>query len=253
MVFVTGDIHGDPRRFSADSFPEQKEMTKDDYVIVLGDFGLIWDYQGESKQEKNWLKWLEEKPFTTLFIDGNHENFTRLNDYPKKEWHGGEVHVIRPGILHLMRGYVFDIDGLKCFCFGGASSHDIEDGIINPDNYSNWKQQAKIMQKQGKQHFRIKGVSWWPEEMPNNEELAQGLTSLRNVNWKVDYVFTHCAPSSDVALLSHGGFEPDNLTKYFEEIRAKLHYKKWFFGHYHENKAINDKEITLFEQITRIS
>ena len=39
MVFVTGDTHGDwINRLNVDSFPEQKEMTKDDYVIICGDF-----------------------------------------------------------------------------------------------------------------------------------------------------------------------------------------------------------------------
>ncbi len=46
-VWITGDIHGNPQRFSTDIFPEQKEMTKDDTVIILGDFGLVWDYKGE--------------------------------------------------------------------------------------------------------------------------------------------------------------------------------------------------------------
>ena len=59
-----------------DSFPEQREMTKDDYVIVLGDFG-IWR---DSPQQRWYLNWLEEKHFTTLFIDGNHECFHKDTD-----------------------------------------------------------------------------------------------------------------------------------------------------------------------------
>jgi predicted phosphodiesterase len=42
MIFVTGDTHGDYTRFRKDIFPEQKSMTKADYVIICGDFGL-WD------------------------------------------------------------------------------------------------------------------------------------------------------------------------------------------------------------------
>ena len=45
MIFITGDTHGDIRRFNNNSFYEQKEMTKDDYVIILGDFGGLWDYK----------------------------------------------------------------------------------------------------------------------------------------------------------------------------------------------------------------
>ena len=37
MIYITGDTHGDwMSRLNANSFTEQKEMTKDDYVIVPG-------------------------------------------------------------------------------------------------------------------------------------------------------------------------------------------------------------------------
>lgn len=42
MIYITGDCHGDYRRFSTQVFPEQKGMSKQDYVIICGDFGL-WD------------------------------------------------------------------------------------------------------------------------------------------------------------------------------------------------------------------
>lgn len=122
IIWVTGDTHGDwIHRVNMDSFPEQREMSKDDYVIILGDFG-IWR---DSPQQRWYLNWLEERNFTTLFIDGNHENYDILDSYPVEEWHGGKVHFIKPSVIHLMRGQVFDIDGLKFFTFGGASSHDI--------------------------------------------------------------------------------------------------------------------------------
>lgn len=62
-IFMTGDTNGDFSRFSARAFPEQKDLSKADYVISCGDFGRIWD-GGE----------LEYRPFTILFVDGNHEN-----------------------------------------------------------------------------------------------------------------------------------------------------------------------------------
>lgn len=125
MIYVTGDTHGDFRRFSTDIFPEQKEMTKDDFVIICGDFGGIWCQEDNKKAMKNenyWLDWLDEKPFTTLFVCGNHENFDRLSAFPIENRYGGNVHVIRPSILHLMRGETFCIDGNTVFAFGGASS-----------------------------------------------------------------------------------------------------------------------------------
>lgn len=133
MIYITGDCHSDFSKFETDKFPMQTEMTKDDYVIICGDFGGIWSYEEESNQEKDWLKWVNDKNFTTLFVDGNHENFTRLYNYPVEEWHGGKVHKIRDSVLHLMRGEIFDIDNKKIFAFGGAQSHDIQDGIVNLD------------------------------------------------------------------------------------------------------------------------
>lgn len=43
---------------------------------------------------------------TILFADGNHEQFDALNSYSVDEWNGGKVHIIEPGIIHLMRGQV---------------------------------------------------------------------------------------------------------------------------------------------------
>ena len=135
MIFITGDIHGDPRRLNTDCFPEQKEMTKNDFVIILGDFGLVWS-NSQTKQEKYWLDWLDSKPFTTLFIDGNHDNHPVLNTaFEEVDFHGGKAHKIRDSVYHLMRGYVFDICDKKIFAFGGASSHDIQDGILDPKHF----------------------------------------------------------------------------------------------------------------------
>lgn len=63
-------------------------MTKEDYVIICSDFGGVWNYLVESVYEKHWLDWLNERNFTTLFVYGNHENFTRLYKYLVEEWHG---------------------------------------------------------------------------------------------------------------------------------------------------------------------
>lgn len=43
MIYITGDCHGNFERFNASIFPEQNEMTKEDYVIICGDFGGALD------------------------------------------------------------------------------------------------------------------------------------------------------------------------------------------------------------------
>ena len=100
MIFVTGDCHGDYRKLSSAAFREQKEMDRQDFVIVCGDFGY-WD---RSRQEEYWMDWLAQKDFTLLFVDGNHENYDLLAEFPVQMWHGGKVQMIRENVIHLMRG-----------------------------------------------------------------------------------------------------------------------------------------------------
>ncbi len=159
-IYVTGDTHADFNyRFNVENLPEQRKMTKDDYVIICGDFGGVWDADRESKNENYWLDWFEERPYTLLFVDGNHENFDRLYGYPVKEWHGGKVHELRPHVFHLMRGQFFEMDGKKIFAFGGASSHDIQGGILEMNDHD-----FKVKIKQLDDDcipYRINHLSWW--------------------------------------------------------------------------------------------
>ena len=95
------------------------------------------------------LRKKHEKKFTTLFVDGKHENFTRLYNYPVEEWYGGKVHKIRDSVLHLMRGEICNIDNKNFFTFGGAKSHDIQEGILNLDEeekYMNIEKEEHILE-----------------------------------------------------------------------------------------------------------
>lgn len=170
-IYVTGDVHGRAEygssRFAFKNWPLGRTLTRDDVVIVAGDFGFVWD---GSNAEKYWLNWLESKPWTTCFVDGNHENHHALANLPVREWNGGLVHEARPHVLHLMRGEVFDIGGLTVLAMGGAASND--------------------------RQCRREGRSWWPEEMPSEEEMERCRASLDRVGWKVDYVVTHEAPAA---------------------------------------------------------
>ncbi len=243
MIYITGDCHAKFNKFSTKIFPEQKEMTKEDFVIITGDFGSVWDYKGENAQEKNWLNWLEQKPFTILFVDGNHENHARLNEFPVKEFHGGKVHEIRPSILHLMRGEVFELQGQKIFTFGGARSHDIKDGIFEPGDrrIKQWKYDYS-------KEFRVNRQTWWEEEMPSKEEMQYGLENLKKHGNKVDIILSHCISSSIQKKIKES-FEADELTEYFEQLEQMVDYKYWIFGHYHIDQKVDEKHFALYHQI----
>ena len=61
MIYITGDLHGEleVNKFSSKKFIDGKFLTKNDYIIICGDFGLIWD---GNNSEKYWLDWLNNKP-----------------------------------------------------------------------------------------------------------------------------------------------------------------------------------------------
>lgn len=264
MIYITGDCHKDFSRFTVESFPEQKNMTKKDYVIICGDFGGVWCNRKDKRKgiDDFDLNWLEERPFTTLFVDGNHENFDELYKYPVKDWNGGKVHELRPSVLHLMRGEVFEIEGKKIFAFGGARSHDIEDGIIEWDEKGKWKEKSRKWEKEGK-IFRINHYSWWEQELPSQEEVENAWNNLKRHDYKVDYVVTHCCPNKvmfEVAMKKYANveaakmYEDKNvLTDLLDAIDDKINYKNWFFGHHHDDKKIDNKHILLYHQIVRIA
>lgn len=229
MIYITGDTHIplDILKLSKHNFPLQDTLTSDDCLIVCGDFGLIWDSES-TKEELYWTKWLNNKKFKILFCDGNHENHPRLNTYPIETLYNGKVHRISDNIYHLMRGEIYDIENKKIFVMGGASSHDIE--------------------------WRIEGFSWWKEEIPSTEELLRGVDNLIAINNQVDYVISHCLPTS-AQIFVNPTYVNDKLTDYFDELKNGIDFKRWYCGHYHINKNIkaDDKYYTvLYDKIIKI-
>jgi hypothetical protein len=225
MIFITGDTHIplDISKLNSDKFPQQKELTKNDYVIICGDFGGIW-YGNE--KDNYWLNWLEKKNFTTLFVDGNHENFAALSQYEECSWNGGKVQFIRPSVIHLMRGYVFDLEGIKIFAMGGARSSD--------------------------RMFRTVGKSWWPQEMPNAEEIRRARQNLAINDNQVDIMITHDAPQSIARMIDFAKSEDDELMPFFDELRNTVGYRHWYFGHFHEDWKVDESHTAVYNKIIQL-
>jgi len=226
MIFITGDTHIpiDIHKLNTKTFPRQKELNKSDYVIICGDFGGVW-YPEDShyyKEDLNWQRWLRKKNFTTLFVDGNHENHHLLCRLPTVEMFGGSVGRVNDSVYHLRRGEVYQIDGKKIFCFGGAKSRDRE--------------------------HRKDGISWWQEEMPSDAEMEYGIENLAKHSFKVDYIISHCAPSFVQQKMTKQ-FENDRLTDYFNTVASQTEFEMWFFGHYHINDIIDNRYVALFDAI----
>lgn len=80
-IFVTGDTHRthDIAKIEPSLFLEQLSLTKNDYMIICGDVGILWSSYTKyspnaiSEDDKSAIQYWQDKYFTTLFIDGNHE------------------------------------------------------------------------------------------------------------------------------------------------------------------------------------
>ena len=233
MIYVTGDTHRKiDNRFSEKPLTK---LTEKDYLIILGDFGGVW-YDDES--DNLFLSYFEKQKYTTLFIDGNHENHKKLNDFPVEVWNGGKIHRIKSNIFHLMRGQIFNIDGYKIFTFGGAYSID--------------------------KYLRTEFIDWWKEEEGNYEEMNEAFDNLEKENNQVDFILTHAGPASKLKnFFNYFGmkFTSSSTEKFLDEINNKVKFQHWFCGHYHENvnlgwfsKEKDDGKITiLYNKIININ
>ena len=222
MLYITGDTHGSFERIL--KWTETTNLNKDkDFLFILGDFGYIWDNKRTSFEKDN-LDFISCLPFTTLFIDGNHENHERLNSMRVVNFSGGKAHKVYDSIYHLMRGQVYEIAGKRIFTFGGASSID--------------------------KHLRTEGISWWKEEEFNYCEANTAYENLNKIGWEVDYVLTHSAPFSIRDKLFESN-KPSSTERMLEAMLRNIKFKRWYFGHYHIDKKM-DNFTAMYENIERM-
>lgn len=224
MIYLAADIHGYIRLGRLKELLRPYTVTSSDYLIILGDAGIVWS-ETEHKEVQTFY---ESLPLSTLFVDGNHENFDLLDTYPIIKCLGGTVHKISDKIFHLMRGEIYTIEGKTFFTFGGGFSL------------------KKLMNSSP--------VTLWEREMPNETEYKNGLKNLEAHNFKVDYMISHVAPKrmADAMCIPLIDREVE-LNNYLDEVRSKTTFQKWFFGHHHKDRdgenwsAIYDRIVLLGE------
>ena len=222
MIFITGDTHGDLSRFRK---KELKKLRKNDTLIICGDFGFVWD---GSKAEQKLLKWLGKRKYNVLFVEGVHENFSQLEKYEKELWCGGMTRRISGNLRQLMRGQVFDISGKRIFAFGGGRSEE-NDSYLNEDD-----NEARLR---------------WKQEIPTEEELAEGMNNLEKCAFTVDYIVSYEPPAKISEFMELGKSDRSHVNTYLEQVREKTEFVRWFFGRHHINKLIPPKFQAVFDGI----
>lgn len=227
-VFLTGDTHGRTDFGKVEQFARDagRHLTRDDYLIILGDFGFLW-HGPSNEDEVEALDWLEGQTFTTLFLDGNHENFDLIEALPVTERLGGRVQDVRPHVTHLMRGERYEIGGHSFFVVGGGHSID--------------------------RKWRTPHVTWWEQEVPDDEERARIAAAARGVG-HVDFVLTHVPPTGQYQRYRarwSGFWGPsDEYTDWLEEnVEDVVSYDRWFFGHLHFDTPLDEPHTCLFNEV----
>ena len=201
------------------------------YILIAGDFGLVWSTDQNEKQEQYWIDWLNTKPWETIALLGNHENFERIYALPLEEHLGAPMYRVSGKIWIMQHGNVYDIEGNSFFAFGGGLSIDKE--------------------------YRKNRVDWWEEEIPTLDDVRRGIASLDSHNGIVDYVITHTAPTEVLDSLREQGRllidDPDmeKSAKFYDptipmlmKLRDHINrdqLKEWFLGHFHMNTIITGK------------
>lgn len=228
MIYITGDTHGDLNDFR--NRMQNLNLTREDIVIVCGDFGFNWD----AKHISDWKRF--ERPYTVLFCDGNHENYDVLNNLRRRKMFGDEVCEFDKNTFRLLTGHMYDIEGVKTFVFGGATSIDRQ-----------WRLENEVAY----------GKLWWKEEVPTQETFEEAKKTLKKHNWTFDLFLSHtCRPELKEKVLDtykKDFYDPveDMIRALEEEIeRHGGSWKKSCFGHFHMDKEYG-KYCCLYEGILR--
>jgi len=219
LIYITGDTHADIERLYDKSL---RKLKKDDYLIICGDFGFIWD---DDKKDQKRIKKLSKLKFNILFVDGTHENFDLLEKYKIVPFADSQARMISENIYHLLRGKIYSIENKNIFTFGGGESLDKE--------------------------MKISQNKWWPQELPTIDELKSSVSELEKFNRQVDYVVSH-EPPSKIKTLINKNSNINTLNRFFDDVAKEVKFKKWFFGSTHVNKAFVDKYVSLFDEIYKL-
>lgn len=215
MIYLTSDLHGGDNMKGLNEF--LSVCTDDDWLFILGDTEICFTDWDKHIKYSEYMKSLK---CNIAFIDGNHENFDYLYSLPEEDWHGGRVHRVSDRIIHLMRGYIFEVEGKSFLTMGGCIS-SVKWQKIN---------------------------LWWPQEDPTVEEITRAYKNLERYNNCVDYVLTH--------KYRKDGYDPNadpmTLDGFINYIESNTTYKHYYAGHWHKDIILDDKHTIVYEHLIAI-
>jgi len=221
MIYITGDTHG---HLDINKLKDlQPKVCEEDYIIVLGDFGLP-GFCGR-KHDRALMQFYRNFKCKILFLDGNHENFYSLNLLRVTQWNGGRVQYVADNIIHLMRGEIYTLGGVSILTCGGGLSID--------------------------KNIRTLGVDYFLEEELSYREFEYMVDNIRDRTDgrnEVDYVLTHVPYSEVMELICEiNGYRniPDSTSQALRYLSNTVKYKRWYCAHMHEDMDIDTHKTTV--------
>lgn len=234
-VFLTGDKHG---RYGdlADQI-EIMGITKDDYIVILGDSGLNY-YSG--RRADGYKKNLNSLGPKFLIVRGNHEARPTgdIEFYCDDVISGAFIREpMFDNIFYMLDGGVYTIAGKSILVIGGAYSVD--------------KEYRLQMQAAGFLDYK-----WFPDEQLTEEERNNIMDAVVGLG-SVDYIFTHTCPSSFIPTdLFLPGIDQSKVDRsmedFLDDITEYLTFDKWYCGHWHTDRVVDGCMRFLYHNIIRL-
>lgn len=252
MLYVTGDTHGENvERFSFKRVPGLRDLTADDIIVVCGDTALMWpDHEKETVYT---LKQLEDKPFSIVFVLGNHDNYDWAETLPRVDVLGGTMRQIVVDDIAYENRYIVDswtvadLSGYHCLLCAHAKSHDIQH-LYREDDYEG----IAMARKRG-EWFRVAHKTWWPQEELDAEAIEPFIQEHEGEHF--DAILTHDCPGMFCRMAGPDDgmrLKPSPQEEYFDSWRSRLDYDVWVHGHMHrEFFAYRDYEAWYREGVEK--
>ncbi len=213
-IIVVGDLHGYWGHLN--KLINQKHP---DEVWVCGDFGY-WPKFNNTDQVTESKKWnqygIKNHDTIIRFVDGNHEDHWAIRDL--------DDHEIMPGVFHMPRGSVLNLDdGRNVLFIGGADSFD--------------------------KKSRVLGVDWFPDEYVSLNDLYKIPKDCR-----IDIVVSHTCPKAFLRyVIDHNMFKANDPS--YENLNQVLNIYKptlWYFGHWHA-REIGETKNCLWTCLNKVN
>lgn len=228
---ITGDTHGRViDRLNDINF--EKYPPEETALIILGDAGINYYL---NKSDRKLKEKIQSAGYTIYCVRGNHEERPENLPNIEKIVDNNVLNEIYyepdyPNIRYFIDGEKYFINGYSCLVIGGAYSVD-------------------------KYYRLMRGMTWFKDEMLTPEERDAIIKKVEGQHF--DFVFTHTTALSYeprhlfLSMIDQSTVD-NSMEIWLEQLKNKISYDVWCFGHYHADEIIAPKVELFFTVIKDI-